>query len=74
MVGIGEIFGGGVVPSLGGFGAKHFGIGYALYIAIGALCSGLVVVAFFVVAFFKETAPPRKAKNRHAAAPTPRRQ
>jgi hypothetical protein len=52
MVGIGEIFGGGGVPSLAGLGAKQFGIGYALDIAIGALCCGLVAVAFF-----KETAP-----------------
>jgi MFS family permease len=52
VVGIGEIFGGGVAPCLAGFGAKHFGIGSALYIPIGALCCGLVAVAFL-----KETAP-----------------
>ena len=45
VIGIGEIFGGGVAPSLAGFGAKHFGIGCAPYIPIGALCCGLVVVA-----------------------------
>jgi fucose permease len=55
VVGIGEIFGGGVAPCLAGFGAKHFGIGCALYIPIGALCCGLVAVAFL-----KETGPNRQ--------------
>jgi hypothetical protein len=32
--------------------ARHFGIGSALYMLIGALCCGLVAVAFL-----KETAP-----------------
>ena len=52
VVGFDEVFGGAVAPSLAGFGAKHFGIGYALYMPIGALCCGLVAVAFL-----KETAP-----------------
>jgi MFS family permease len=54
VVGVGEIFGGGVAPFLAGFGAKHFGIGSALYIPIGALCCGFVAVAFL-----KKTAPAR---------------
>lgn len=52
VVGLGEVFGGAVAPSLAGFSAAHFGIGYALYLPIGALCCGLVAVAFL-----KETAP-----------------
>ena len=54
VVGIGEIFGGGVAPFLAGFGATHFGIGSALYIPIGALCCGFVAVVFL-----RETAPVR---------------
>jgi hypothetical protein len=46
VVGIGEIFGGGGAPSLAGFGARHFGTGYALHLPIGALCCGVVAVAF----------------------------
>ena len=53
VVGAGEVFGGGIAPSLAGFGAKHFGIGYALYMPIGALCCGLLVVSFL-----SEAAPP----------------
>jgi len=45
MVGIGEVFGGGIAASLAGFGAGHFGIGSTLYMPIGALCCGLMAVA-----------------------------
>ena len=62
VVGVGEIFGGGIAPFLAGFGAKHFGIGSALYIPIGALCCGLVAVSFL-----KETVP-------HPAMPNTGRQ
>jgi len=54
VVGISEVFGGGIAASLAGFGDKHFGIGSTLYMPIGALCCGLVAVAFL-----RETAPHR---------------
>ena len=54
VVGISEVFGGGIAASLAGFGDKHFGIGSTLYMPIGALCCGLMAVAFL-----KETAPHR---------------
>ena len=63
VIGIDEIFGGGIAPSLAGFGAKHFGIGYALYIPIGALCCGLVTVALL-----EETAPSSASSYRSPPA------
>jgi MFS family permease len=60
VVGVGEVFGGGIAPSLAGFGAKHFGIGCALDLPILALGCGLVAVAFL-----KETAP-RRARHQEA--------
>ena len=56
VVGVGEVFGGGIAPSLAGFGAKHFGIGCALDLPILALGCGLVAVALL-----EETAP----RHRH---------
>jgi fucose permease len=60
VVGVGEVLGGGIAPSLAGFGAKHFGIGCALDLPILALGCGLVAVAFL-----KETAP-RRARHQEA--------
>ena len=44
VIGLGEIFGGGLAPILAGFVAQHFGIQYILHLAIGGLAIGLVVV------------------------------
>lgn len=56
VVGIGEIFGGGIAPALAGFIAKNYGIQYTLYLAMGG-----VVLGFFVGLALRETAP---SKNR----------
>ncbi len=43
VVGIGEIFGGGIVPGLAGFVAHYYGIQYTLMLAIGAMAAGLLI-------------------------------
>ena len=65
VVGVGEVFGGGIAPSLAGVGAQHFGIGCALDLPILALGCGLVAVALL-----EETAPRTVIGNR---TPTDRR-
>ena len=57
VVGAGEIFGGGIAPSLAGYVAQHYGIQNVLYLALGGVMSG-VVVCFFL----RETAP-RKVRE-----------
>jgi MFS family permease len=52
VVGIGEIFGGGIAPALAGFIAKNYGIQYTLYLAMGG-----IVLGFFVGLALRETAP-----------------
>jgi sugar phosphate permease len=52
VVGAGEIFGGGVAPSLAGFIAQHYGIRNILYLALTGVAAGVVVCLFL-----KETAP-----------------
>lgn len=52
VIGGGEIFGGGIAPSIAGGVAQHFGIQYPLYLALGGQVLGL-----FVCAFLHETAP-----------------
>ncbi len=52
VVGIGEIFGGGVAPSLAGTFAKHYGIQSILYLALTGIACGVIVCLFL-----KETAP-----------------
>lgn len=54
MIGVGEIFGGGVAPIIAGFVAEHYGIQYILDLAIGGLAAGL-----FVALALRETAPVR---------------
>ncbi len=49
---VGEIFGGGVAPGIGGYIAQHYGIEHVLWLALGGLLAGI-----FVSLFFKETAP-----------------
>lgn len=64
VVGAGEIFGGGVAPSLAGFIAQHYGIQNILYLALAGVCAGI-----FVCLFLKETAP-RKARAHSPALVT----
>ncbi|WP_207004490.1 MFS transporter [Trinickia mobilis] len=52
VIGVGEIFGGGVAPEVAGYVAQHFGIQYILHLGTGALVLGLAVVLFL-----RETAP-----------------
>jgi MFS family permease len=57
VVGIGEIFGGGVAPSLAGTIAKNYGIQSILYLALTGIGLGVIVCLFL-----KETAP-RKLRS-----------
>jgi len=57
-IGIGEIFGGGVMPALGGFVAQNFGIEKTPLLAFAGL-----ILCFVVVCFLKETAPAKLHKN-----------
>ena len=52
VIGAGEIFGGGVAPSIAGAIAQNYGLQYILYFALGGQVLGLLL-AFFL----KETAP-----------------
>ena len=54
IIGVGEIFGGGVAPILAGSIAGTYGIEYTLYLALGGLLVGAVVSLFL-----QETAPRR---------------
>jgi predicted MFS family arabinose efflux permease len=62
VIGAGEIFGGGVAPSIAGAIAQNYGLQYILYFALSGQVLGLVFALFF-----KETAP-RKAGAAAAAA------
>jgi len=64
VVGIGEVFGGGVAPVIAGYVAKHFGIQYILHLGLGALVLGLVVALCL-----KETVPGRRRANAPAVQP-----
>jgi MFS family permease len=55
IIGIGEIFGGGLAPSVAGYVAKHFGIERAVLMPLWAL--GIAAVA---ILFLQETAPGRR--------------
>jgi len=52
VVGIGEVFGGGVAPAIAGYIALHYGIEYTLYLSLGGAVAGLLVMGLF-----RETAP-----------------
>jgi hypothetical protein len=56
VVGSGEIFGGGVAPSIAGFMAQNYGIHTVLLVALVD-----VMVGFVVCFFLKETAPRKSA-------------
>ena len=57
VVGTGEVFGGGIAPSIAGYVAKHFGIANVLYLAVGAMALGIVVALSL-----QETAPVARGK------------
>jgi predicted MFS family arabinose efflux permease len=52
VVGAGEVFGGGVMPSIGGYVAKNYGIQNILYLPLIGVMLGVIVCLFL-----KETAP-----------------
>lgn len=52
VIGAGEIFGGGVAPSVAGGIAQHYGIQYTLWFAMAGQLLGI-----FIALVFKETAP-----------------
>jgi MFS family permease len=54
VIGVGEIFGGGIAPVIAGYVAHHFGIQYVPYLGVGGF-----VVGIFVSLALKETAPVR---------------
>jgi MFS family permease len=56
VVGAGEIFGGGVAPSIAGFVGNHYGIENTLYVALIGVTLGVIVSLLF-----KETAPRKTA-------------
>ncbi|AMO77142.1 MFS transporter [Pseudomonas citronellolis] len=55
VVGIGEVFGGGVAPALAGYIAQHHGIQYTLYLALGGVALGVAAASLL-----RETAPLRR--------------
>jgi MFS family permease len=57
VIGVGEVFGGGVAPAIGGYVAQHYGIQNIIYVAVVGMSLG-IVVALTV----KETAPIKVAK------------
>ena len=67
VVGAGEVFGGGVAPSIAGFVAQHYGIQNILSLALVGVLLGVAVCAFL-----RETAP-RKIRgiNRAEEAQSP---
>jgi fucose permease len=62
VVGAGEIFGGGIAPSIAGFIAQHYGIQNILYLALAG-----VVLGVLVCLGLKETAPRKIAGFARAA-------
>lgn len=58
VVGIGEVFGGGVAPALAGFIAQQHGIQHTLYLALGGAIVGLLVASAL-----RETAPARRGTS-----------
>jgi MFS family permease len=60
IIGVGEVFGGGVAPSIAGAIAQNYGLQYILYFALAGQLAGLVIALFL-----RETAP---GKVRQAAS------
>jgi predicted MFS family arabinose efflux permease len=63
IIGIGEIFGGGVAPGVGGAIAGRFGIQHTLDLALGGLVVGIIVSLFY-----KETAPRKVGRSADESA------
>ncbi|MBJ9658861.1 MFS transporter [Burkholderia multivorans] len=63
VVGVGEVFGGGIAPAIAGYVAKHFGIQYIMTLGFIALAVG-----FIVAASLKETAPSRATRQASVTA------
>ncbi len=59
IIGVGEIFGGGIAPVIAGGIAQNYGLQYVLYFALGGQVLGILVSLFF-----QETAP-RFARDTH---------
>lgn len=64
IIGSGEIFGGGIAPSIAGAIAQNYGIQHTLTMALTGLCLGIVTSLFF-----RETAPYKASKTAGLAAP-----
>jgi MFS family permease len=64
VVGIGEVFGGGVAPALAGYIAQHHGIEYTMYLALSGVVVGVVVATFL-----RETAPSKVTQSATEAVP-----
>jgi predicted MFS family arabinose efflux permease len=58
VIGAGEVFGGGIAPSIAGAIAQGSGIQYTLYFALGGQIVGLVIALFL-----RETAPRRVSRG-----------
>jgi predicted MFS family arabinose efflux permease len=56
VIGAGEIFGGGVAPSIAGAIAQNYGIQYTLFFALGGQIAGICISVFLL-----ETAPRKSA-------------
>jgi MFS family permease len=54
VIGVGEVFGGGIAPGIAGYVAHNHGIEYTLLLAVGAMGFGLLIAISL-----KETAPVR---------------
>ena len=63
VIGAGEVFGGGVAPSVAGALAQNYGLPYVLYFALGGQVLGIVLALFL-----RETAPKKVAMASAAAA------
>jgi fucose permease len=63
VIGAGEIFGGGVAPSIAGAIAQNYGLQYILYFALAGQVLGLLLAVFL-----RETAPGKVARAAAAAA------
>jgi predicted MFS family arabinose efflux permease len=59
IIGVGEIFGGGLALVVAGFIIANYGIAYMLYLALGGLIAGALLMLFL-----QETAPRRLAARR----------
>jgi MFS family permease len=66
VIGVGEIFGGGIAPVIAGYVAKHFGIQHIMHVGLAALSLGFVVALSL-----RETAPVRQKQKSSIAAVTP---